>query len=95
VSEDAAGGGLTRLERTIELVLEAGLAVSTLLLLAGLVAGAEGPLRWGVLLLMVTPVVRVVVVTAGLALARDWPFALVSLFVLGVLGAGIVVALRG
>jgi uncharacterized membrane protein len=86
-------GRLEHLEDAIEKALTAGLALSTLLLVAGLVMGAAGPLRWGLLLLMVTPVVRVAVVTLGLALDRDWVFTLVSAFVLLVLGSGIWVAL--
>lgn len=84
--------GVERLERIVELVLSGGLAISTVLLLAGLGLGSDAPLRWGILLLMVTPVVRVVVVTVGLAQERDWLFTLLSLFVLGVLFSGILVA---
>ena len=51
-------------------------------------------LRWGIVLLMLTPVARVAVVTVGLALERDWTFTLVSLFVLAVLAAGIWVAVH-
>ncbi len=87
-------GRVEQLEDTIELALKGGLGVSAVLLLAGLVLGAQGPLRWGILLLMLTPVVRVAVVTVGLAIERDWTFTLVSLFVLAVLGAGIWVAVR-
>jgi uncharacterized membrane protein len=82
------------LEARIEIALKAGLALSTTLLLAGLVLGAPGPLRWGLLLLMITPVCRVLVVTTAMALHRDWLFALISLFVLGVLVSGIWVAVR-
>ena len=88
------GSGLARLEGMIELALKAGLALSTVLLVAGLVLGSPGALRAGILLLMLTPVARVLVVTVGLALERDWTFALVSLFVLAVLASGIWVAVR-
>jgi uncharacterized membrane protein len=87
-------GRIEQLEDTIEVALKAGLALSTLLLLAGLLLGAEGPLRWGILLLMFTPVARVAVVTVGLAVERDSLFTLVSLFVLCVLAFGIWVAVR-
>ena len=87
-----AGGSLGALENVIEAGLKGGLVVSTALLVVGLVLGTPGPLRWGILLLMLTPVARVAVVTVGLALERDWTFALVSLFVLMVLLSGIWVA---
>lgn len=85
-------GSLAALEGVIEVGLKGGLAVSTTLLVAGLVLGEPGPLRWGILLLMLTPVARVAVVTVGLAVERDWTFALVSFFVLMVLFSGIWVA---
>lgn len=73
------------LERAIEVALTGGVALSGVLLVAGLALGAPGLLWWGVLLLILTPVVRVVVVTIGLILDHDWPFSAVSLFVLAVL----------
>ncbi len=82
------------LERRIEAALSVGLGASTLLLLAGLLLAREPVLRWGIVLLMFTPVARVVVVTIGLLHQRDWPFAAVSLFVLGVLLSGMAVAAR-
>ena len=87
-------GRIEPLEDMIEVALKAGLGLSTLLLLAGLLLGAEGLLRWGILLLLFTPVARVAVVTVGLALERDWLFTLVSMFVLCVLAFGIWVAVR-
>ena len=89
-----AHANLDRLEDLIELGLKIGLALSTALLLVGLVLGLDTALRAGIVLLMLTPVARVVVVTVGLALERDWLFTLVSLFVLGVLASGIWVAVR-
>ena len=95
---------LDRLEDAVEIALKAGLALSTVLLVAGLALGVAGPLQGapppdlllqgGILLLMVTPVVRVAVVTVGLALERDWLFTAVSLFVLAVLASAIWVAVR-
>lgn len=73
------------LERIVEVALTAGVFMSGLLLVAGLVLGSPGPMWWGVLLLIATPVLRVVVVTVGLVLDDDWLFTAVSLFVLGVL----------
>ncbi len=73
------------LERVVEVALTAGVAVSGLLLVAGLLLGSPATMWWGVLLLIATPVLRVLVVTIGLVLDHDWPFVGVSLFVLGVL----------
>ena len=95
---------LDRLEDFIEAALKIGLGVSTVLLVAGLVLGwldatllglgSDTALRIGILLLMFTPVARVIVVTVGLAVERDWLFTVVSLFVLAVLASGISVAVR-
>jgi Protein of unknown function (DUF1634) len=82
------------LERTIETALTAGLAASATLLVAGLAGGWPQGVRFGIILLMLTPVVRVVVLTAGLFLRRDWLFGTVSLLVLAVLLSGIAVSLR-
>jgi uncharacterized membrane protein len=82
------------LERIVEVALTAGVAVSGVLLVAGLVLGSTAPLWWGVLLLILTPVGRVLVVTVGLIHDHDWLFAGVSLFVLGVLLSSVYVAGR-
>jgi uncharacterized membrane protein len=86
--------GLARIEDVIEVALTAGLGLSTLLLVVGLLASSAPALRWGILLLMLTPVARVAVVTVGLAFERDWTFTVVSLFVLAVLASGIWVAVH-
>jgi uncharacterized membrane protein len=83
-----------RLERIVEIVLTAGLLMSAALLGLGLLSGSEPLLRAGAMLLILTPAARVVVLTLGLALARDWPFAAVSLWILSVLLASLGVALR-
>lgn len=83
-----------RIESGIELVLTVGLLASTALFVVGLAARSSGLLKWGILLLMLTPVARVVVLTFGLFRQRDVAFGLVSLFVLGVLLSGIVVSVR-
>ena len=87
-------GRIEALEDVIETALKVGLALSTGLLVVGLIAGANGPLRWGIVLLMLTPVVRVAVVTAGLALERDWTFTAVSFIVLAILLSGIWVSVH-
>jgi len=83
-----------RIERVIEGALTVGLVVSSSLFVVGLVLGGEGLLKGGVLLLMLTPVARVVILTVGLLHERDFRFGLVSLFVLGVLLSGILVSGR-
>ena len=75
----------TPLDRTVEVALTAGLLLSASLLGCGLLLGREPWLRTGVILLMLTPVARVVIVTVGLLLQRDWLFTAVSLWILAVL----------
>ena len=82
------------LERTIEVALTGGVVLSGALLVSGLALSAPGLLWWGVLLLILTPLVRVVVVTVGLVLDHDWLFSAVSLFVLAVLLSSLYVAGR-
>lgn len=62
--------------------------------MGGLLLAREPLLRGGVLVLMFTPVVRVVVVTLGLLRERDWLFAGISAFVLTVILSGMAVAAR-
>ena len=83
-----------RLERLVELALTIGVAASGVLLLSGLVLGSDLVLRAGVVLLMLTPVIRVAVLTLGLFRDGDRRFGLVSLTVLAVLVAGIVLSRR-
>ena len=83
---------LATLERAIEAALTLGVAASALLLLAGLVLPAPWALRAGVLLLMCTPVARVVVLTAGLFYEGDRRFGLVSLVVLAILASSILLS---
>lgn len=71
-----------------------GVALSGILLVTGLVLASSRFLWWGVLLLIITPVARVVVVTVGLVLDRDWLFSAVSIFVLAVLLSSVYVAGR-
>ena len=87
-------GRIEALEDVIETARKVGRALSTGLRRVGLIAGANRPLRWGIVLLMLTPVVRVAVVTAGLALERDWTFTAVSFIVLAILLSGIWVSVH-
>ena len=86
--------GPSPLERAIETALTAGLAVSSGLLVGGLLLARPELLRWGTLLLMMTPVARVAVMSVGLVHKRDWLFALISLWILAVLGSSLFLALR-
>ena len=86
--------GNQRLDRAVEIVLTLGLAAGAFLLLTGLVAGRQEPLRWGTVALMLTPVARVVVVTIGMFARRDVVFGFISLWILVVLATSIGVALR-
>jgi uncharacterized membrane protein len=77
-----------RLFPWLEAVLAGGVLVSAAVLLGGLALGRPGLLHLGLVLLILTPVARVVAVTAGFALARDWTFAALALTVLAVLATG-------
>ena len=83
-----------KLDVAIEAVLSVGLLVSAALLAYGLLLQREPALRAGVLLLMATPAARVVVLTIGLLLRRDWGFAAVSLWILCVLLTSLLLATR-
>lgn len=89
------------LEQRLGRVLNAGGVVSTVLLAAGLVSFFVQPthpvtdwlLHGGLVLLMATPVARVLVSTVGYLLDRDWFFATLALMVLSVLVAGVAIAI--
>ena len=91
------------LETTLGRVLRVGVTLSTIALVAGLgvaaFAGGGPPatrlLTIGVLLLIATPVARVVVSALAYLQKRDWTFALLTLIVLCELIASIVAAVRG
>ena len=89
-----------RLERVIGLVLRGGVVVSSVCLSAGLVlslAGVEPAasllLNAGIIVLLATPVSRVVVSTVEYVIERDWPFATLTFVVLLELIASAVAAL--
>lgn len=90
-----------RLERVIGVVLRTGVAVSSLCLAAGLIGalmfGETGPwrvlLQTGTLVLLITPVARVVVSIVEYALERDWTFTTLTALVLIELLASAVAAL--
>jgi len=71
-----------------------GLLASGTLLVLGLTTGRVDVLRWGIVLLMLTPVARVVVVTVGLLARGDFLFGLISLWILGVLATTLFFALH-
>ena len=90
---------MSRLERTIGVVLRAGVIASSLALAIGLVLqfvnapGAEPLLHAGILTLLATPVARVVVSIVGYVRERDWAFATLTAVVLLELLASAVAAL--
>ena len=90
----------TRLERIIGFVLRTGVLVSTVGLGVGLVLSflGTGPIALivldiGVIVLLATPVVRVVVSIVEYANERDWAFVGLTAIVLVVLAASAVAAL--
>jgi uncharacterized membrane protein len=93
---------LGRMEQLLGRVLSVGLAVSVAVLAVGLAlslagaapAAADRILRVGLMILMATPVARVVAATLEYAVERDWAFLAITLLVLAVLCASLVAALR-
>jgi uncharacterized membrane protein len=91
---------MTNLEKMLGHVLRGGVVASTVALIAGLVFVAAGAnvtgmrlLALGVVILIATPVARVVASTIAYAIRRDWTFTLLTAIVLGELVASIVAAL--
>lgn len=94
---------LAHLERRLGQVLMAGVIASAVLLTAGLVLWMLGPesaraawlLNAGLIVLMATPIMRVVVSVAEYVQLRQWFFVVVTLVVLAELTVTVVVALWG
>jgi uncharacterized membrane protein len=92
-----------RLERWLGKILTAGVVASTCLLAAGLLLqlldvepGVSAALtRAGLIVLMATPVARVVVSVVEYALERDWLFATLTTTVLIILLGSLAVSLKG
>jgi len=102
----AAQDGLTtagtRLERSIGAVLRVGVTISSVCLAVGLVLEILGGpaavasaalLQAGIIVLVATPVARVIVSTAQYARERDWKFVVLTGIVLVELLASAVAAL--
>ena len=90
----------TRLERAIGLVLRAGVVASSICLAVGLALSWVGAhdasvtlLQVGVLILLGTPVARVLVSIVEYANQRDWRFVALTAVVLLELMGGVVAAL--
>ncbi len=92
-----------RLERLLGRILTAGVLASTGLLASGLLLqllgvqpGAASALtQAGLVVLMATPVARVVVSVIEYALERDWLFITLTTTVLIILMASLAVSMRG
>jgi uncharacterized membrane protein len=91
---------MTRLERVVGIVLRVGVAASSACLALGLMltfvggtAAAGLLLQIGIVVLLVTPVARVMVSTVQYVSERDWTFATLTIIVLVELMASAVAAL--
>jgi uncharacterized membrane protein len=91
-----------RLERNLGRLLFAGVVSASALLLAGLVMwmlhlapqAANALLNAGLIVLMATPLLRVIVSLVEYVRMRDWFFVATTLAVLGVLLTSVTIALR-
>jgi uncharacterized membrane protein len=91
---------LQRLELTLGRMLHAGVMASALCLSTGLVLWllhgrsdlASGALTVGLLILMATPIMRVVVSLVAYIRMRDWFFVLTTVMVFVLLGVTVVLA---
>jgi uncharacterized membrane protein len=82
------------MEISIEVALAGGILLSAALMAWGLAAPSAAALRWGLLLLMVTPVARVVIMVIGLFEQRDLLFGVLSLVILSVLASSFYTAVQ-
>lgn len=82
------------MELSIEVALAGGILVSAGLMAWGLYASAPQALRWGLLILICTPVARVVILVIGLFEQRDFVFGPVSLVILAVLASSFYTAVQ-
>ena len=97
----APGGRAPKMERLIGIVLRAGVTASSVCLAVGLVlslatSGGALPgflLNAGIIILLATPVARVIVSTVQYVSERDWAFAALTFIVLLELVASAVAAL--
>ena len=85
----------------VAVILRAGAYGSIALLLVGLLLGTVlsvplGPyiMRAGILLLLATPVLRIVTLLLFYILARDWKYAIISLVVLLIVLASSLLGIR-
>src|SRR5882672_8008029 len=96
-----SSGQSSHLEQLVGRVLRAGVAASSICLVAGLLlsfvggaaAAANFLLQTGIIVLLATPVARVFVSIIEYALQRDWKFTVLTLVVLVELLASAVAAL--
>jgi uncharacterized membrane protein len=90
-----------RLNRIIGIVLRVGVTTSSVCLALGLLlllAGAPGSpllLQIGLVVLLATPVARVIVSIVEYAVERDWMFTMLTVIVLAELTASLVAAMYG
>ncbi len=93
-------GGASRMELVLGRVLHFGSIGSTILLIIGLMSALWLPASWpatfflqaGLIVLMATPVARVVVSVGEYAAGRDWLFVALTMIVLLVLLGSLLVA---
>ena len=81
-----------RIERILGTLLRAGVMLAALVVIAGGVLSRPEVIGFGLVLLIATPVARVVFSVVAFTLERDWLYVGITLFVLAVLSYGLAAA---
>jgi len=81
-----------RIERILGTLLRAGVILAAAVVVAGGFLSSAGIIQLGLLLLIATPVARVVFSIVVFALQRDWLYVGITLAVLAVLAYGLAAA---
>lgn len=81
-----------RMELILSTLLRAGVILAAGVVIAGVALSRPPVIQWGLILLIATPVARVVLSVVSFAIERDWLYVSITLVVLAVLAYGLAAA---